>query len=416
LVKELEYSDKVAEDFTNMVLSWKDEQGRPVLDAWKQKLNQARQDYKQAKISKAQLAGLEESIVKELSQRIQKEISPDRTLKFFDLADVVKDRQAQCVGYSHLFYVLGSSIDLRVNATNVTETATDQFTPGHVACIVTLTHGKTVMVDIAGDFVSQPFILDKEFTKVGNYWELKDKKNPLRIHKRIQILDRNGMIAHIHSKRGNAYKDSGQFAKAISEHTKAAQLNPKYADAYNNRGNAYGGLKEFSQAISDFSKAIELNPKSDIAYYNRGRTFGTLQQYTQALSDSNEAIKLNPNLSDAYFLRGVTYVNLRQDMLAISDFNKAIELNPKYTEAYYNRGVIYGKLGQHTQAISDYTKAIELNPKYAKAYYNRGVIYGALGKSEEAKKDLLKAVELNPALKPLVKGISDNFKLNLKLD
>jgi len=63
LVKGLEYSDKVAQDFVRMVTGWKDAQGRPVLAVWKKKLAKAKEDYKQGKMSKVQLAKVEEGVV-----------------------------------------------------------------------------------------------------------------------------------------------------------------------------------------------------------------------------------------------------------------------------------------------------------------------------------------------------------------
>jgi tetratricopeptide (TPR) repeat protein len=419
LVTELEYSDKVAEDFVKMVISWKDAQGEPVLVAWKQKLNEASQDYKQAKISKAQLAKLEENIVKELSQRIQKEISVDFGEKFFDLPDVIKNRQGHCLGYSQLVYILGNSVGLSVKPTSVVELMTGVLSTGHVACIAGLPDSKVIMIDLSvfpNMLISKPFELKKEFTKIGNYWELKDKDNPLGIHRRIQILDRNGLIAGIYNNRGDAYDNLGQHTKAISYYNKAIELNPKFAEAYCSRGIAYGSSGQHTKAISDFNKAIELNPNDAGVYNNRGIVYDELGQYTQAISDYTKAIELNPRLADAYNNRGLTYYNLGQFNQAMSDYNKAIEVNPKYAKAYYNRGLAYGKSGQHIIAISDLNKAIEVNPKFAEAYKDRGVAYAFLEKTEEAKKDLLKAVELNPALKARVKRISEQFKLGLNLD
>ena len=74
LVKELEYSDKVSEDFAEMVIGWKDKQGRPVLVVWKQKLAEAKKDLKQGKISTDQLALTEASVIRELAQTIKMEV------------------------------------------------------------------------------------------------------------------------------------------------------------------------------------------------------------------------------------------------------------------------------------------------------------------------------------------------------
>jgi tetratricopeptide (TPR) repeat protein len=456
LVKQLEYSDVVAKDFANMVLTWKDEQGEPVLIVWKKKLYRADEDHQQGRKSEDQLVKIKESIVRELGQRVRREISYNQ--KFFELIDVIKKRQTQCLGYSQILYILGNSIGLSVKVIDVVEPITLDSIPaglGHIANIVSLINGNTMVVDLTltiqgKPIIKNPFQLEREFKQVGNYWELKNQENPLKIHKKFQLLDQNGIVGTIYSNRGavhaksgqykqaisdcikaielnpryadaysnrgNAYSKLGQLPQAISDHTRAIELNPKLSEAYYNRGNDYDELGQLPQAISDYTKAIELNPKFAEAYYNRGVAYDDLGQLTQAISDYSKAIELNPKYAEAYSNRGVTYRKLGQDTQAISDYTKAIELNPKFAEAYNNRGVIYGKLGQHTQAISDYTKAIELNPKYDKAYCSRGVAYAALGKPEEAKKDLLKVVELDPASKALVKRISDHFKLDLRLD
>lgn len=297
LVKELEYSDKVAEDFVQMVSSWRDAQGRPVLTSWEQRLNQTEDEYKQGRISKDQLAKVEENITRELSQRIQKEISFNE--KFFDLIDVIKNKQAQCLSYSQLVYILGNSIGLSVEAIDVEKPMTGALPVGigNIAGIVSLTDGKMMMVDLVpGGFVSKPFIIKKEFAKVGNYWELKDEDNPLGIHRRIQIFDRNGLIAAIYNERGVIYGKSGQYQKAISYLVKAIELNLRYAMAYYNRGNAYLKLGQYNQAISDYTRAIELDPKYALAYYNRGITYAYLGKFEEAKKDLLKAVELNPAL------------------------------------------------------------------------------------------------------------------------
>jgi len=51
------------------------------------------------------------------------------------------------------------------------------------------------------------------------------------------------------------------------------EINPNYRDAYINRGNAYCNQGKFAQAISDFTKATEIDKKSLEAYYNRGNVY-----------------------------------------------------------------------------------------------------------------------------------------------
>ena len=59
-------------------------------------------------------------------------------------------------------------------------------------------------------------------------------------------------------KSGYAYYNQGDFSKAISDCTKAIEINPNLADAYNNRGVAYYGEKEYDKAWADVHKVEKL--------------------------------------------------------------------------------------------------------------------------------------------------------------
>ena len=178
-----------------------------------------------------------------------------------------------------------------------------------------------------------------------------------------------------YNNRGNVYSKQGNFAQAISEYTKAIEINPGLAEAYNNRGLTYVEQGNLPQAVSDYNKAIEINPNLADVYANRGLVYARQSNFSQAVSDFTKAIEINPNFAEAYINRGAAYDDQGNFAQAISDYNKAIEINPNFAEAYYNRGNTYKKQSNFSQAIFDYTKAIEINPNHADAYNNRGVAY-----------------------------------------
>ena len=384
LVRSLEYSDKVAEHFANMVIDWKDAQWLPVLITWKEKLANARQECKQGKISRNHVAKIEESVIRELSHRIRKQFNYEEHV--FELGDVIQNQKADCLGYSQLTYLAGNTVGLSIRPIIVLDydRQEEKDQKAHIACIIDLFDGQLVMADLAmfPSLTSKAYKLENQFVKVGNYWDLRNKDNPLRIHRRIQVSDSNGLVAGIYYNWGNLYRNKGEHDQAILHYTKAIEFEPRNAMAYNNRGSVYGAKGEHDRAILDVTKAIEIDPRYAFSYYNRGRAYGAKGEHDRA----------------------------------ILDFTKAIEIDPRFASAYYNRGVSFHLKAHYNLAISEYTKAMEINPKYALAYNNRGTIYAVLGKSEEAKKDLLKAAELNPSLKSQIKQISDNLKLGLKFD
>ena len=139
------------------------------------------------------------------------------------------------------------------------------------------------------------------------------------------------------------------------------QVKPATSAAYYyNRGLNYVARGQYDLAISDYSKAIEINPGLDKAYDSRGAVYGLKGQYDRAIADFTKAIELNPSFAEAYYNRGYAYFFKQQDMRAISEFTKAIEINPKYMEAYNMRGGAYIRSGDNAKGCDDLKRACDL--------------------------------------------------------
>jgi len=109
--------------------------------------------------------------------------------------------------------------------------------------------------------------------------------------------------AEAYKKRGNAYYEKGQYDKAISDYSKAIELNPRYANAYNNRGNVYDEKGLHDKAISDLSKAIELNPKYAVAYNNRAISYFYKKEYDKAWNDVNKVQALGEQVNPSFLIK-----------------------------------------------------------------------------------------------------------------
>jgi len=376
----LGYSQQTASEFAGMVIGWRDGSGNSIVAGLDRKLALARQD----QISKSGLAGIEQDIAERLVAEVRRQIRIDD--RYFELADVVRYRKAQCLGYTQVFYILARSIKLLVRPINVLELDRRGPLPAgfsHVAAIVELANGKTIMANLVpGGFISEPFAAADTFERAGNYLRLKDKANSPGIYREIQILNGLGLAAYVYSNRARVNNIAGRFEQAIADSSTAIRVYPTLAEAWNNRGIAYRNAGQIEQAISDYTMAIELNP--------------------------NHAEALNN--------RGAAYAKSGRTEQAIVDYTRAIGLNPAFAEAYSNRGNVYASTGQLTQAIADYDRAIERNPTFAQAYGNRALNYALLGKSEQAKKDLAAATRLSPSLASYAKRVSERFNLGFSVD
>jgi tetratricopeptide (TPR) repeat protein len=88
--------------------------------------------------------------------------------------------------------------------------------------------------------------------------------------------------------RGKINYRQGNYAQAISDFTKAIEINPSYDRIYAFRGRAYLDQGNYIQAISDCTKAIEICPNGG-TYYDRGYAYFKIKEYDKAWEDVHRA-------------------------------------------------------------------------------------------------------------------------------
>jgi tetratricopeptide (TPR) repeat protein len=84
-------------------------------------------------------------------------------------------------------------------------------------------------------------------------------------------------------------------------------------------------------ALTDLTKAIELEPNDGYDYMIRGLFKKEKGDLDGAMADYNKAIELEPDFSGAYNNRGVLKKNKSDLDGALADYNKAIELKFHFT-------------------------------------------------------------------------------------
>jgi len=105
------------------------------------------------------------------------------------------------------------------------------------------------------------------------------------------------------------------------------------AEFYLNQGMDYGKKGQYDEAISDFTKAIEIDPRSAEAYAKRGWAYSAKNQFDKAISDLNKALEINPKFAGAYAIRGLAYFSKNEIEKAWNDINKAQEMGLKIDTA-----------------------------------------------------------------------------------
>jgi tetratricopeptide (TPR) repeat protein len=88
--------------------------------------------------------------------------------------------------------------------------------------------------------------------------------------------------------RGNAYECSGQLDKSIADYTTVIEAKGRSTD-YACRGHAYMEMKSFENALSDYSKAIQLDAKNANLYIKRASIYSATGSQSLAVKDKYTA-------------------------------------------------------------------------------------------------------------------------------
>lgn len=131
-----------------------------------------------------------------------------------------------------------------------------------------------------------------------------------------------------YAEKGTEYFDQEKWNEAITEYTRALEVNPSHVEALSNRGSAYTHIGKYNEALADLNKAVELDSQNIIPYYNRSILFLYMARYDDAIEDCN------------------TILN---------------DLELEYHWVYYHRGQAYKARGDRNQAAADFLKAREIS-------------------------------------------------------
>ena len=128
------------------------------------------------------------------------------------------------------------------------------------------------------------------------------------------------------------------FDEAITDFSRAIEIEPTNANAIFNRATIYRGKGEYEKSIGDLNKYILLNPTNAMAFENRASDFAGLEAFDQAIRDWSEGLRLNPNDATALALRGFCYNKKGRFDDALKDYYRAIQIDPTNDAALNNLG------------------------------------------------------------------------------
>jgi tetratricopeptide (TPR) repeat protein len=216
--------------------------------------------------------------------------------------------------------------------------------------------------------------------------------------RRIQSGSEKGPgLAYAYALRARAARLKGYLEDAITDATKAIELDPSYGLSYYVRAQAYSNSKQYDKAIADYNESLRIRPNDEIALQELGHVYQAKGDYDQADQHYREALSINPRFSwahnDRCWLRAVFNRDLET---GLSECDEALRLDPTFGAAHNSRGLLQLRRGDFSSAVSAYTSALQCNPRSASSYYGRGYARLKTNEQENGEKDISAAKSLQP--------------------
>jgi Tfp pilus assembly protein PilF len=188
------------------------------------------------------------------------------------------------------------------------------------------------------------------------------------------------------------------LAGALSELSKAEQIDPNNIEVLTFLGLTYYTRKDFDKAIDYYNKAMALDPKRTEIHNNLGLVYMELKQFDRAkqefqycLADATYSRPWLPqfNLGAIEQIQG----NLKE---AEEIYRHLLTMSPQYAPPYFRLGQIFYSQNNFREAIDYLLNAVKLDPSYVDAYYLLGESYEKIGQKDEAAESFGQVVVLSP--------------------
>ncbi len=175
-----------------------------------------------------------------------------------------------------------------------------------------------------------------------------------------------------------------QLTQMLDGTNRALTVNPHDKGAYFRRAYLLGTIGCTETAISDLTKALQLDTSYGPAYTERAVCYIDQKNYPAAMADLNKAIQLNPYSGDALMARGRLWLLMGKAELALQDFQRSKSSGARFTPVLpgelpgnfydapsYYIGTCYEAMDKPQEALKYYKATMSTQPKGTMGFLHR---------------------------------------------
>ena len=218
-----------------------------------------------------------------------------------------------------------------------------------------------------------------------------DLKKTAAANKQLQQAAATGTLSK-EQERGMTAEQKAAFDKANKENEAKMSKNKALNDSYS-AGKAALDAKNYDEAITQFTKAAEIDGTQQVIFSQMAAAYEgaavAKPADAAALRDKEfeawkKAIALNPNDPAYYNNYALALGRAKNIPEAQTNIEKAAQLDPPNAgKYYYNMGALLMNSGQGESACTTFKKAIASDPNYADAQYQYGLCLVGQAKTDK---------------------------------
>ncbi len=226
------------------------------------------------------------------------------------------------------------------------------------------------------------------------------------------------------------FLESKNYKEALTNYSKAIELDPKYEKAYIARASLYEKQNQKAEAVEDLKRLQAMAPKDKEHYYNAGRLLADLKKYSEADLMFGKALERDKGYSEAItdkikvlhilgnYAQGliITQMGLDDKKDHISYYNHAVMLDSlknyaeaekfyknskndesKFIPAYFGLALVQVKLNKNADALKTCEEGLSKDPNSADMYFARSVVMADKKDFQAALNDVTRVILSKPS-------------------
>lgn len=177
--------------------------------------------------------------------------------------------------------------------------------------------------------------------------------------------------------------EANNYVEAITNYSKAIELDPKYEKAYIGRALAYEKLNKKTEAVEDYKKAILFSPKEKEYYFQAGRLLANSDNFKEADQMLRKALERDKGYEDA-IAEEIKVIHKTKDYqygLTVSQMGLDVK---KTALTYFNHAVMQDSLKNFIEAEKEYKNSKYYDSKFIPAYVGLALVQVKLNKINDA--------------------------------